>query len=129
MQLGPVRLRTIHEARTTWIMNVFDQLSSLTGDFILPPQLNRTLGFTGIALTLLGFSVLLVFFYLDATDVPYIRGLPSAPGVAIFGNLIQLGVEHPKRLAQLAQKHGPVFQIRLGNRVRWSSPVKYDTLY
>lgn len=128
MQLSPVCLRILHEARTTGIiMNMFDQPFSLPGDFKCPPQWNQISNPTGITLTLLGLFVLLVVFFLDTSDVPYIRGLPSAPGVPIFGNLIELGVEHPKRLAELAKKHGPVFQIRLGNRVRRPSLVKYDT--
>ncbi|KAF9887692.1 hypothetical protein FE257_009645 [Aspergillus nanangensis] len=49
-------------------------------------------------------------------DIRYIQGLPSVPSVPIFGNLFQLGSEHPKRLAELSKKYGPVFQIRLGNR-------------
>ncbi|OQD84500.1 hypothetical protein PENSOL_c118G05206 [Penicillium solitum] len=96
-------------------MDIFNFISP-SGDLVLPPQLSRLLGSTWITLVLCALVVLLVLFYLDTTDVPYIRGLASAPGVPIFGNLIQLGVEHPKRLAELAKKHGPVYQIRLGNR-------------
>ncbi|KAH8705740.1 phenylacetate 2-hydroxylase [Talaromyces proteolyticus] len=50
------------------------------------------------------------------TDVPFIKHLPSIPGFPIVGNLVQLGSEQPRRLAELSKKHGPVFQIRLGNK-------------
>ncbi|KAJ5982564.1 hypothetical protein N7451_012664 [Penicillium sp. IBT 35674x] len=97
-------------------MNFFYQPFSLSEGLTRAAQLNGLLGPTGIVLALLGLCVLLVIFVFDTTDVPYIGGLPSAAGVPIFGNLIQLGVEHPKRLADLSEKYGPVFQIRLGNR-------------
>ena len=61
---------------------------------------------------------LLMIFVLDKTDIPFIQNLPAVPSVPIFGNLFQLGSEHPKRLAKLSKQYGPVFQIRLGNRVR-----------
>jgi hypothetical protein len=72
-----------------------------------------------LALTLVtcGISAVLILFLFDTTDVPYVRNLPSIPGLPIFGSLIQLGVEHPKRLAELSKKYGPVYQMRLGNRV------------
>ena len=54
---------------------------------------------------------------LDGTDIPYIKRLPSIPGLPIVGNLIQLGTEQPQRLAELSKTYGPVFQIRLGNKV------------
>jgi phenylacetate 2-hydroxylase len=65
--------------------------------------------------------LVLALFLFDTTDVPFIRNLPSVPGVPIIGNLAQLGTEQPKRLAELSKKHGPVFQIRLGNKVCLSS--------
>lgn len=61
-----------------------------------------------------------VFFalkYANYTDVKKIKGLPEVPGVPLFGNLLQLGDKHAKVAAQWAQKHGPVFQTRLGNKV------------
>lgn len=62
-------------------------------------------------------SIAICLWLLDRSDLPFIRGLPNAPGVPIFGNLIQLGQEHPRKLAELSRKHGPVFQFRLGNKV------------
>jgi phenylacetate 2-hydroxylase len=71
---------------------------------------------------LLGFAVLAAIYalikFLNATDVPKIKGLPEIPGVPIFGNLIQLGTDHARVAAKWAAKYGPVFQTRLGNRVR-----------
>lgn len=53
---------------------------------------------------------------LDKTDVPKIKDLPEVPGVPILGNLAQLGDNHAVNAAEMAKKHGPVFQVRLGNR-------------
>lgn len=49
--------------------------------------------------------------------MPKIKGLPEIPGVPIFGNLLQLGEHHAKVAGSWAKKYGPVFQVRLGNRV------------
>lgn len=62
-------------------------------------------------------ALVLLVLWLDNTDVPFIKQLPAIPGFPIVGNLIQLGTEQPRRLAQLSQKYGPVFQIKLGNKV------------
>jgi hypothetical protein len=62
-------------------------------------------------------AIIFLIFWLDTTDIPYIEHLPSIPGLPIVGNLVQLGSEQPRRLAQLSKKYGPVFQIRLGNKV------------
>lgn len=59
----------------------------------------------------------LILWLSDSTDVPFIQHLPSIPGLPIVGNLVQLGNEQPRRLAELSKKYGPVFQIRLGNKV------------
>lgn len=69
----------------------------------------------GIALIAVLFFVIR---YLNRTDVPKIKNLPEIPGVPIFGNLMQLGDEHAKRAGAWVKKFGPVFQVRLGNRVR-----------
>lgn len=64
--------------------------------------------------------VTVVYFiirYLNRTDVPKIKGLPEIPGVPLFGNLLQLGVEHAQVTAKWAKKYGPVFQVRMGNKV------------
>ncbi|UNI22169.1 Phenylacetate 2-hydroxylase [Purpureocillium takamizusanense] len=54
--------------------------------------------------------------FLSATDVPRIKGLPEIPGVPIFGNLLQLGVDHARVTQKWARKYGPVFQTRLGTK-------------
>ncbi|KAK6076315.1 phenylacetate 2-hydroxylase [Seiridium cupressi] len=69
---------------------------------------------------LLGFTVIAAIYalirFLNATDVPKIKGLPEIPGVPVFGNLIQLGTDHARVAGKWAAKYGPVFQTRLGNR-------------
>lgn len=61
--------------------------------------------------------IIFVVRYLNRTDVPRVRNLPEIPGVLIFGNLWQFGSSHAKVAASFADKYGPVFQVRLGNRV------------
>lgn len=68
----------------------------------------------GIALVAVLFFVVRSF---NRTDVPRIKGLPEIPGVPVFGNLLQLGDSHAKRAREWVRKYGPVFQVRLGNRV------------
>ncbi|KAK4507690.1 hypothetical protein PRZ48_001425 [Zasmidium cellare] len=69
---------------------------------------------------ILPFFLLAVLFaalkIIDKTDVPKIKGLPEVPGIPIFGNLFQLGDNHAVNAQKLAEKYGPVFQVRLGNR-------------
>jgi len=55
--------------------------------------------------------------YFNRTDVAKIKGLPEVPGVPIFGNLLQLGSEHARVAREWSKKYGPVFQVRMGNRV------------
>lgn len=64
--------------------------------------------------------VYFVIRYLNRTDVPKIKGLPEIPGVPLFGNLLQLGDKHATVTAKWAKKLGPVFQVRMGNKVRYS---------
>lgn len=64
-----------------------------------------------------GLAILFLWLY-DRTDIPLIEHIPSVPGFPLLGNLIQLGNEHPRRLAELSKQYGPVFQIRLGNKVQ-----------
>lgn len=61
--------------------------------------------------------VYFVIRYLNRTDVPKIKGLPEIPGVPLFGNLLQLGNKHAVVAGKWAKKYGPVFQVRMGNRV------------
>ena len=60
----------------------------------------------------------LLIRYFNATDTPKIKGLPEIPGIPIFGNLLALGSSHAVVARNWAKKYGPVFQTRLGNRVR-----------
>lgn len=81
---------------------------------------------TAIALISIVFFVLR---YLNRTDTPKIKNLPEIPGVPLFGNLLQLGSHHAKVAREWAKEHGPVFQTRLGNRVRCiSDPIDYSSL-
>ncbi|KAL8824850.1 MAG: hypothetical protein Q9191_004779 [Dirinaria sp. TL-2023a] len=68
-----------------------------------------------------GFTLVAVLFfvirYLSRSDIPKIKGLPQIPGVPIFGNLLQLGDCHARNAASWVKKYGPVFQVRLGNRI------------
>jgi hypothetical protein len=61
--------------------------------------------------------VYLVIRYCNRTDIPKIKGLPEIPGVPIFGNLLQLGDQHATVAGKWAKKFGPVFQVRMGNKV------------
>lgn len=77
------------------------------------------MGFQTVAVTL----VVVVFVtakLLNRTDIAKIRNLPEIPGVPIFGNLLQLGNEHARRASEWVKQYGPVFQVRLGNKVRFS---------
>lgn len=69
----------------------------------------------------LGFVVLALLFvvvkYLYHTDTPKIKNLPEIPGLPLFGSLLQFGDSHAVVAQKLAKKYGPVFQVRLGNRV------------
>jgi phenylacetate 2-hydroxylase len=77
-----------------------------------------TLQTTGIALVAV---VYFIIRYLNKTDYPKIKGIPEIPGVPLFGNLLQFGDSHARVAGKLAKKFGPVFQVRLGNRVSSSS--------
>lgn len=55
--------------------------------------------------------------YFNRTDTPKIEGLPEIPGWPIFGSLLELGTNHAKVAQNWAKKYGPVFQVRMGNRV------------
>ena len=74
-----------------------------------------------MAIQTVAFAILAIGFfvirYLNRTDMPKIKNLPEIPGVPIFGNLLQLGEHHAKVAGSWVKKYGPVFQVRLGNRV------------
>jgi phenylacetate 2-hydroxylase len=68
------------------------------------------------------FAILALAYFLyrmlSRTDTPKIKGIPEIPGVPIFGNLLQLGEHHAKVAGSWVKKYGPVFQVRLGDKVR-----------
>jgi phenylacetate 2-hydroxylase len=59
-----------------------------------------------------------LYRFLYATDTPKIKGLPEIPGLPLFGSLVELGENHAKVAQRWAKEYGPVFQVRMGNRVR-----------
>jgi phenylacetate 2-hydroxylase len=78
-----------------------------------------------VSLGMVGLVVLVVIRLLNITDIPKIKGLVDLPGVPIFGNLLQLGSSHANACRKLAARYGPIFQLRLGNRV--PNPVRPRT--
>lgn len=70
--------------------------------------------------TILIAAAAVVYFlvrYMNRTDVPKIKGIPEIPGVPLFGNLLQLGTQHAIVARKWAKSFGPVFQVRMGNKV------------
>jgi len=55
--------------------------------------------------------------YLNRTNTPKIEGIPEVAGYPLFGSLIELGTNHAKVAQRWAEKYGPVFQVRMGNKV------------
>ena len=68
----------------------------------------------GIAVTAV---IYLVVQLLSRTETPKIKGMPEIPGVPLFGSLLQLGQDHARVAGRWAKKYGPVFQVRMGNKV------------
>ncbi|KAL4570026.1 hypothetical protein LXL04_025675 [Taraxacum kok-saghyz] len=61
-------------------------------------------------------SLILFFTFLHGLDLYRKRRLPPGPvGLPIIGNILDLGPKPHESLAKLAQKHGPLMTIRLGN--------------
>jgi phenylacetate 2-hydroxylase len=56
--------------------------------------------------------------YLNHTDTPKIKNLPEVPGLPLFGSLLKFGSDHATAAYNYSKTYGPVFQVRLGNRVR-----------
>jgi hypothetical protein len=75
-----------------------------------------------LAIYIAAAAVASFFLYrlLFGTDTPHIKGLPEVRGLPLFGSLYELGEEHAKVAQGWAKKYGPVFQVRMGNRVRRS---------
>ncbi|KAF2428873.1 putative cytochrome P450 phenylacetate 2-hydroxylase [Tothia fuscella] len=69
---------------------------------------------------IIGIAILSIAYLLwkwaYATDLPKIKGIPEIPGWPLFGSLIEMGEYHAKVAQKWAEKYGPVFQVRLGNR-------------
>lgn len=80
-----------------------------------------------IPIYIAGVAVLSFFLYklLYGTDTPHIKGLPEVPGLPLFGSLFELGTNHAKVAQGWAKKYGPVFQVRMGNRVSMSTAAIY----
>lgn len=68
----------------------------------------------------------LVYRVLYSTDTPKIKGIPEIPGLPLFGSLLELGEHHAKVAQGWAKKYGPVFQVRMGNRVSNLSLVRFS---
>jgi hypothetical protein len=96
---------------------VWVDLSSMLTNYRMGFEPSSVLDSTELLLVASLLSLLFAILLLDKTDIPYIKNLPSVPALPIYGSLPQLGTEHPKRFAELSKRFGPVFQIRLGNRV------------
>jgi len=69
-----------------------------------------------------GIAIIAVVYFtikfLNKTDTPKIKNLPEVPGLPLFGSLIKFGTDHATAAYDYSKKYGPVFQVRLGNRVR-----------
>jgi hypothetical protein len=64
------------------------------------------------------FALFLLQHFTYATDTPYIKNLAQIHGWPVFGSLIELGETHAKVFGVWSKRYGPVFQVRLGNKVR-----------
>jgi phenylacetate 2-hydroxylase len=72
---------------------------------------------------------IVLYRVLYGTDTPKIKGLPEVPGLPLFGSLYELGTNHATVAQGWAKKYGPVFQVRMGNRVSrgvWCDHVLED---
>lgn len=80
----------------------------------------RALSSMSIPIYVAGAVIVGIFLYrfMYGTDTPHIKGLPEVPGLPVFGSLYELGTNHAKVAQGWAKKYGPVFQVRMGNRVR-----------
>ena len=89
----------------------------------MPPTeyLQFLVSFYIMAIQTLAVAVITVVYfiirYFNRTDIPKIKGIPEIPGVPIFGNLLQLGDQHATVTGKWAKRFGPVFQVRMGNKV------------
>lgn len=81
-----------------------------------------------IPIYIAGAAILGLFLYrlLYGTDKPAIKGLPEIPGLPLVGSLPELGDHHAKVARGWAKKYGPVFQVRMGNRVSMKTSFTRD---
>lgn len=63
-------------------------------------------------------AIYVIIKYLNHTDTPKIKNLPEVPGLPLFGSLLKFGSDHATAAYNYSKTYGPVFQVRLGNRVR-----------
>lgn len=86
-----------------------------------------------MAIQTLAIAVITVFYfiirYFNRTDIPKIKGIPEIPGIPIFGNLLQLGDQHATVTGKWAKEFGPVFQVRMGNKVKYFALESEMSIY
>lgn len=75
------------------------------------------MGYQAVGIAVLA-AIYLIIKYLNQTDTPKIKNLPEVPGLPLFGSLLKFGSDHATAAFNYSKKYGPVFQVRLGNRVR-----------
>lgn len=71
----------------------------------------QTLGIAIVA------AVYFIIKFLNRTDTPKVKNLPEIPGLPLFGSLLKFGSDHATAAYNYSKTYGPVFQVRLGNRV------------
>jgi phenylacetate 2-hydroxylase len=81
-------------------------------------ELLQTASHSYLALTVLTVAIFAgLYIWSNLTDIPYIKGIPQAPGaIPIFGHLLKLGEDHATVCERWWRQYGDsVFQIKLGN--------------
>jgi phenylacetate 2-hydroxylase len=81
-------------------------------------ELLQTASHSYLVLIALTVAILVgLYIWSNSTDVPYIKGIPQAPGaIPIFGHLLKLGEDHATVCERWWRQYGDsVFQIKLGN--------------
>jgi phenylacetate 2-hydroxylase len=61
-------------------------------------------------------AIYLLFHHANRTNSPKIKGIPEVPGLPLLGSLLSIGSCHARKALEWSKTHGPVFQVRLGNR-------------
>lgn len=61
--------------------------------------------------------VYLLIKFANHTTTPKIPGIPEVPGLPFLGSLVEIGDCHARKALEWSKKYGPVFQVRLGNKV------------